>query len=107
MATYNDTRNWDQEELDRARELARENVASDGASVPQASRLNNAKADREEGKAEPSPVLEGERPTTEEEREAVANGVTVNSEDVEADKEAGKANFEQNSPKAKSSRKSQ
>lgn len=103
MATYNDTRNWDQEELDRAREVARDNVVSDGATVPQAAKV---RADQQLDSATPSPVLEGDRPTTEDERRAVAEGVTVNSEDVEADSKAGKALFEQNSPKAKSTRKS-
>jgi len=93
MATYNDTRNWDQDELDRARELAKDNVVSEGASVPQAAKIRSEEVLDSET---PSPVLEGERPTTEEEREAVANGVTVNSEDVEADQNAGKAEFEKN-----------
>jgi len=102
MATYNDTRNWDQKELDRARELAKDNVVSDGASVPQAAKVL---ADQQLDTATPSPVLEGDRPTTEDERKAVVDGTLVNSEDVDADEKAGLANFQSNSPADKKSNK--
>lgn len=76
---YTDDRNWDQNELDRARELAKENVVTEGSTVPQAARLNqNTGADA----AKPSPVLEGERATTEAEREVVeAEGPGANMTD--------------------------
>lgn len=101
MATYTDDRNWDQKELDRARELARDNVVSDGATVPSAQRLNHQEQPEN---ATPSPVLEGERPTTEMEREAVeavGPGVSVPSQSDttqsdNGDNEAGKRNFEKN-----------
>ena len=98
--TYTDDRNWDQKELDRARELAKDNVVSDGASVPSAARL---KADQVPDNATPSPVLEGERITTEQERKAVEEngpGVSIPSEDNVTDdksgKTSGKEEFEQN-----------
>lgn len=79
---YTDDRNWDQEELDRARNLAKDNVVTEGSSVPNAAKLHQENTVDSE---EPSPVLEGERPTTEQEREAV-NG-TDNDEDSPAKKE--------------------
>lgn len=98
MATYNDTRNWDQDELDRARNLAKDNVVSEGSTVPQAEKL---RADQQLDSEKPSPVLEGERPTTEDERKAVVDGTLVNSEDVEADENAGKALFEEDTKESK------
>lgn len=68
MGTYNDDRNWDQQELDRARQLAKDNVVTEGSTVPNAARLN---ADRVPETEKPNPVLEGERFTTEKEREEV------------------------------------
>lgn len=92
--TYNDTRNWDQKELDRARKLAKDNVVSEGSTVPQAARLNqDIVADAQE----PAEVLSGKRFTTEKEREIVESGVLENSEDPKLDAQAGKAQFEKDS----------
>lgn len=93
MGSYNDERNWDQEELDRAREVAKDNVVSEGGNVPQAAKIRSEEVLPSQ---EPSEVLQGERFSTEKERELVESGATTNDEDPEAARSAGAKNFERN-----------